>query len=292
MDYTQIEDLLERYWEGETTLEEERQLRQYFAGPTDARFRAVAPLFQALSSEQLTTAPADLGQNIGPAVGSNPHIAVLLERYFEGETTLVEERELKQYFESSQVDAQFQAIAPLFQTLSAAQLEAAPKHIGNTTRPAVSPLRVAFNSRTWYRAAAAAVLVGMIATAVWRLSNNVVTTVGTISQTNDTAVPATNVPTMTVPSPATILAETAIVQAIPEKKVAAKPRRRAVQQQATPIPEAAVVVVQQEQEYTEEDAQKALEELKAALVLVSSKMNKGTKDASKSFGKVNVDQYF
>lgn len=51
--FSDIQTLLDRYWEGETTLEEERILKDYFStGPVDERLRAVAPLFQALRDEQ------------------------------------------------------------------------------------------------------------------------------------------------------------------------------------------------------------------------------------------------
>ncbi|MBL7807574.1 MAG: hypothetical protein JNN28_07170 [Saprospiraceae bacterium] len=54
MKYEEIQALLERYWEGETSLEEERALKAYFnAGAIDDRLRAEAPLFQALKEEQL-----------------------------------------------------------------------------------------------------------------------------------------------------------------------------------------------------------------------------------------------
>ncbi len=51
--FSEIQALLERYWEGETTLEEERSLKSYFAaGQIDERLRSVAPLFQALKEEK------------------------------------------------------------------------------------------------------------------------------------------------------------------------------------------------------------------------------------------------
>lgn len=56
--FSDIQALLDRYWEGETTLEEERALKAYFAsGDVDERLRAVAPLFQALREEQAIKAP-------------------------------------------------------------------------------------------------------------------------------------------------------------------------------------------------------------------------------------------
>jgi hypothetical protein len=52
-DFNDVQTLLEKYWEGETTLEEERQIKGYFAaGNVDERLRQYAPLFQALKEEQ------------------------------------------------------------------------------------------------------------------------------------------------------------------------------------------------------------------------------------------------
>lgn len=48
-----IQALLDRYWEGETTLEEERALKAYFAsGQADERLATAAALFRALQEEQ------------------------------------------------------------------------------------------------------------------------------------------------------------------------------------------------------------------------------------------------
>jgi predicted transcriptional regulator len=53
MKYEEIQEMLDRYWEGETTIEEERSLKSYFnAGPVDPRFSQIAPLFQAIREEQ------------------------------------------------------------------------------------------------------------------------------------------------------------------------------------------------------------------------------------------------
>lgn len=61
MKYEEIQALLERYWEGETSLEEERQIKAYFtAGQVDVRLLPLAPMFQAIREEQgiqLTTKP-------------------------------------------------------------------------------------------------------------------------------------------------------------------------------------------------------------------------------------------
>lgn len=53
MTYAQISALLDKYWEGESSLEEERLLKAYFNNPgADERLKGLAPLFQALRDEQ------------------------------------------------------------------------------------------------------------------------------------------------------------------------------------------------------------------------------------------------
>ena len=53
-DYQTIETLLEKYWEGETSLEEERQIKGYFAsGAVDQRLLQYTSLFQAIREEQV-----------------------------------------------------------------------------------------------------------------------------------------------------------------------------------------------------------------------------------------------
>ena len=56
--HTDIQELLDRYWEGETTLEEERRLRAFFtAGPVPEQFRQEAALFLALRAERSVELP-------------------------------------------------------------------------------------------------------------------------------------------------------------------------------------------------------------------------------------------
>ncbi|MFN0215730.1 MAG: hypothetical protein ACKVT2_15840 [Saprospiraceae bacterium] len=53
MKYEEIQELLNKYWEGETSLEEERRIKTYFNSTgIDKRLEAFAPLFQALRQEQ------------------------------------------------------------------------------------------------------------------------------------------------------------------------------------------------------------------------------------------------
>ena len=50
-------------------------------------------------------------------------VKMLLEKYFEGETSLQEERHLRDYFSSQTVDKEFGEYAPLFQYFKAERVE-------------------------------------------------------------------------------------------------------------------------------------------------------------------------
>ena len=49
----EVKVLLDKYWSGDTTLEEERALKRYFTGPAVAeQLRPMIPLFQTLRQEK------------------------------------------------------------------------------------------------------------------------------------------------------------------------------------------------------------------------------------------------
>ncbi len=53
MDYPTIKQLVDKYWEGETSLKEEQQLRAYFnSSKVDPRLKSVQPLFVFFKQEQ------------------------------------------------------------------------------------------------------------------------------------------------------------------------------------------------------------------------------------------------
>lgn len=56
--HTDIQELLDRYWEGETSLEEERRLREFFAAESiPEQFRQEAAFFRALRAEMSVELP-------------------------------------------------------------------------------------------------------------------------------------------------------------------------------------------------------------------------------------------
>jgi hypothetical protein len=75
MDYNKIRELLEKYWEAATSLEEEALLREFFvkhqhALPED--LREAAPLFRYFQAENDRELPAEPPASIVPITGSRP----------------------------------------------------------------------------------------------------------------------------------------------------------------------------------------------------------------------------
>lgn len=61
MDYPTIKKLVDKYWEGTTSLKEEEQLRAYFNGPrVDQRLKSIQPLFVFFKQEQKKTSQRPL----------------------------------------------------------------------------------------------------------------------------------------------------------------------------------------------------------------------------------------
>ena len=61
MDYPTIKKLVDKYWEGVTSLKEEEQLRRYFNGPrVDQRLKSIQPLFVFFKQEQEKTSQRPL----------------------------------------------------------------------------------------------------------------------------------------------------------------------------------------------------------------------------------------
>ena len=191
-------------------------------------------------------------------------IKVLLDKYWSGETTLEEERALKSYFTGPAVAEQLRPMIPLFQTLRQEQdlrLE----------RSNVIPMpgRRAGRSR-W---AVAAAIAALLAVGGWWMF-------GTPSVENVATTLPPPTPVMAVPTPAAPQAApeqtpipAVLVQLAPVRKTTVKPRK--------PAPKA-----------LDPETEMAMEEIKAALALVSSKLNKGKKAAIKDLNQLqNVDRF-
>jgi hypothetical protein len=210
----------------------------------------------------------------------------LLERYWEGETTLIEERQLKQYFRSGHVDARLQEVAPLFQTLSAAQQVTAPASLGTSIQPVA--MQVSY-SKNWLRIAAAAVVVGILSTTYWFITSKPQDT-NQVVQTETPKVVVPMVEQPQTPESTKDLSVTAPVEPTKRIKTFKKRYKKSIVPMDAPAHPQQVDAVDQ-QEYTEAETQLALEELRAALAILSAKMNKGKQDIAKPLSKVDFEQY-
>lgn len=100
---TKINQLLDKYWADETTLDEEAEIKQYFHSDHIAdEHLPFADLFTFFEYQGQIKSPVDT------------EIDILLNKYWEGETTQKEERILQAYFKSEQVAQEHEAFTSLF----------------------------------------------------------------------------------------------------------------------------------------------------------------------------------
>lgn len=93
------------------------------------------------------------------------NIALLLEAYFEGETTLAQEKTLRDYFASNEVASAHECYIPLFKGVQVAKEETMVESI-------TFPKQVkSLNSRWWMGVAAAAVIVLSVSGYVYNDAN-------------------------------------------------------------------------------------------------------------------------
>ncbi|MBK8516286.1 MAG: hypothetical protein IPL55_08360 [Saprospiraceae bacterium] len=98
-----ITEMLDRYWEGETTIDEENMLKTYFMSDNiEAEHEAYTDLFGWMVDKSLIKS------------SSSYEIDDLLDRYWEGETSLKEEEILKAYFKSGNISDSHMPFAELF----------------------------------------------------------------------------------------------------------------------------------------------------------------------------------
>lgn len=185
-------------------------------------------------------------------------LSELLERYWDGESSLAEERLLKSYFEGTAVDERLLQFQPLFRALSQSKTVEAPAHLAPKT-----PLQLGNRSNGIVRRLlAAATLTGIIASSWWWTRSGVA----------DKGV--ASLPEVEVVAP--------LIQAAP----ATVPVVEAV------IPIKRPIRAKRPQMETEIQPEEAAAIIKSALALVSSKIKQGKTGAEKHIIKVKVlDQF-
>ena len=192
------------------------------------------------------------------------HIRDLLDRYWEGDTTLAEERLLKEFFRNEPLPDGFEKEASLFRALLAEQAVQMP-----ATRTYAIPQR---RIGRYFRAAAAVAALLLTAGAWWWLAAPQPGASRPLAQTAPARIPAPRLPTL-APLPETPpAAASERVAVLPQK---AKPKKRHNPQPQV-IPESI------------DDPEAALAEIRAALALVSSKIKKGKKEMDKGLQEIET----
>jgi hypothetical protein len=212
-------------------------------------------------------------------------IQTLLDRYWEGETTLQEERALKAYFASSQVDERLLAAAPFFQALREEKNLQAPHSSDNSkssdeyiekAKTKVIPLKPVHFA--WHKLAAAASVALLLSAGAWWWFGK------------------------EKPVQEQVVQQTPVQQAQPfsQEKPLEQPAKKAGDATQTEAPKPPVLAnknfPKRKKPATakpDPEAEQAMEEIKAALALVSSKLKKGKREAAKgAIHLENVDKLF
>jgi hypothetical protein len=142
-----IEILLEKFWEGDTSVEEEQELKNYFQGQDIAEDHQVYLEYFAWTKECSQTRS-----------GQDYDIDNLLERYWSGEAELKEEEILKAYFKSGQIAEEHEPFTELFKFFKdQSEIEYLPSKV--ETSPKYSQVKSLQIRKILYSVAAVSVLV-------------------------------------------------------------------------------------------------------------------------------------
>ncbi len=203
------------------------------------------------------------------------NIRILLDRYWEGETNLEEERELKAYFNSGQIADEFQDDAAFFQAL---QQERQVQYMRKAIR---LPLPIHWSVRPYAATAAAALL--LLLTAWWVFKKPASAVMDLAQQNTSNLISAPEMKPQSVDKQEYIAQKPQEVKVVNTVK---KVKKHAPKSSGT-NPEAAIVVHNPETDLDPETRQ-AYEEVRAALALVSSKISKGKKAAARQINHVET----
>ena len=85
-----IQNLLDKYFDEQSSSQEEAELRAYFAGDVAAEFEMYKPVFEFVQEEQKVILGVDFEANLFGNI-----ITDLTEQYFAGETNIEDEQTLR-----------------------------------------------------------------------------------------------------------------------------------------------------------------------------------------------------
>ena len=110
MEFSQIKNLVEQYFDGETSVEQEQKLRMYFSGEEiHQELTLYTPIFRFQTQSSQLKLSSDFQSKLNHTI-----IDDLIASFFEGETNLEDEKILKNYFSDNAIQEKHKEFAPYF----------------------------------------------------------------------------------------------------------------------------------------------------------------------------------
>ena len=111
-----MKNLIEKYFKGETSLQEEAELKAYFlSGNVEETLLEYQPLFQFFEKEKMQGISVNFEEKFFEKMEGQATISQLIEKYFEGNSTQEEEATIKAYFNKDEIEESLKMYQPLFQ---------------------------------------------------------------------------------------------------------------------------------------------------------------------------------
>lgn len=162
MNTSDVKILLDKYWNCDTSLDEEQQLKTYFASSNvDPSLSEYVDVFALLNSE------AQISTEFAFPSKETLQIHELVDKYFDCNTTLEEETALKTYFTSQNVDSSLRQYSDLFNVLhSEGNIKAGnitiQRKLEVTSKESTHEVKSFSISKKWIGIAASLLLVGVL----------------------------------------------------------------------------------------------------------------------------------
>lgn len=151
-----IQNLLDKYFDEQTSPQEEAELRAYFAGDVATEFEMYKPVFEFVQEEQKVALGSDFEANLFGNI-----ITELTEQYFAGETSLEDEQTLREYYTGENIAPELQKYQSWFAFLEGEKSATTSANFEDKVLTEIkgksSQLRVVSLRNTWLRAVAAGV---------------------------------------------------------------------------------------------------------------------------------------
>lgn len=110
MEFNLVKNLVEKYFEGESSIQEEQQLRTYFAGSdVHKELTVYTPIFNTFKADSEAKLSENFNTNLQSII-----IDDVMVSFFEGETSVEDEQILKAYFNSNEIAEKHKSYIPYF----------------------------------------------------------------------------------------------------------------------------------------------------------------------------------